>query len=456
MASVSNQYFTIQANDQYEPYLENILDMVSEKASIVRSFFGVHEYRPVKVSLFEDLEDLKDEANKTKKKFEEYAEGSFSNKGIGVFVKQKLTDKNLMGIVNKVIHQYSHIIYASIYNDKFDRPLWLDEGIAQTLSGERIALQNSKDKSKSAFLSRIVGRRKGIPTITDLKNEGTGQHTIGSPRYSGYLLSYFMVNYLLSSKIIKTEETSDDYILLDNAFNVYEQPGAFEKLRAKRLPFKNRYNMNLVINDPVYRKKIEDVIIVRTLNYFGSHLGVKMSAASYKAIKTPQDILDYMDANFSYGWFDEKNEIHKDNALLNKRYHVASFDDILSKSYGTPIEYAKFVHNTLERLKIQASVFVNCSVTKSGGVKLKPFVVYLQNDVYGLIEMPFSSNAGIYKFDSFRKLINAYKANMKPGDTLYEPCAIPDNLSYQNLIDYINTSELVHEVPLSASNKELK
>ena len=61
MASISNEIFTIQAKDEYEPFLETLLELLTEKAQNVKNFFGVNEYRPVKVSLFDTLFDLKDE-----------------------------------------------------------------------------------------------------------------------------------------------------------------------------------------------------------------------------------------------------------------------------------------------------------------------------------------------------------------------------------------------------------
>ena len=48
MVSITNEYFTIQAKDEYQPYLEMILKMITEKAEIVRKFFDVSEYRPLK------------------------------------------------------------------------------------------------------------------------------------------------------------------------------------------------------------------------------------------------------------------------------------------------------------------------------------------------------------------------------------------------------------------------
>ncbi len=67
MASITNEYFIIQAKEEYQSYLNKILKIITEKAEIVRKFFDVSEYRPVKVTIFEDISDLQDEASKTKK-----------------------------------------------------------------------------------------------------------------------------------------------------------------------------------------------------------------------------------------------------------------------------------------------------------------------------------------------------------------------------------------------------
>lgn len=453
MASISNDYFTIQCREEYKPYLDTILEMVSKKGEEVRRFFTCSGYRPVKVTLFDDLEDLKDEATKTKKRFEDYAEGSFSNKGIGVYVKDTLNNNNLIYVVNRIVHQYSHIIYASVCKEEDGHALWLDEGIAQTLSGERSSLQNSNEKSKSAFLSRIVCRRKEIPKLEYLNTEGNGKYSIESPRYSGYLLCYFMVNYLLSSKVPGNIPIKDDYLLLDKSINICEKPAAIKKYEEKNVPLRNRYNFNLLLTDPEYRKKVEETLVVRTINYFGSNLGVKMSSASYRHVKTPQDILDYMYTNFAYGWYDEKNELHKNPFDFEKRYRVSSFKEILKTSYGTKLEYAKFILVTLKRLGFQASILFNESIDELDHVKLEPAVVYLgRNNQFYLVCVPSSKYEGIHKFSSFKDLLKGYISSMEEGDILYESLDIPDGLTYQELVDYVSTSDKIYEVPKNNNN----
>lgn len=445
MASISNEIFTIQAKDEYEPFLETLLELLTEKAQNVKNFFGVNEYRPVKVSLFDTLFDLKDEANKTYKVYEEYAQGSFSNKGIGVLVDDNLSIDNLNKIVNKIIHQYSHIIYSSIYKDVFDRPVWLDEGIAQTLSGERNVLQNSQSKCKSAFLRKILSKYKEIPKIAYLNKAGNGRYTIGYPRYSGYLMSYFMVNYLLETKVIDNEANKDDYEIIGNRFNYYDSPVVRKNLEKNNTPLKSRYNMELMLKDPEYRKKVENFLVVRTVNYLGNKLGLRMSAASYKYIKTPQDILDYMDANFMYAWLDEKNEKNKSNEGFARRYHVASVNEVLNLSFGTEIEYSKFVITTLRKIGYEGSIFANVSTDQYKTFLSHIFVLFYDNikDKVYYFEFPPSSNEGIYEFSSYKEFMDYYADKVDKNSRLYEMMNIPDGVTYKELMDFICSQDLV-------------
>lgn len=456
MASVSNEIFTIQAKDEYEQYLESLLRVLTEKAQVVKNFFGVKDYRPVKVSLFNTLFDLKDEASKTNKIYEEYAQGSFSNKGIGVFVDDNLSESNLNMLVNKIIHQYSHIIYSSIYKGVFDRPVWLDEGIAQTLSGERSVLQDSESKCKSAFLRKILGKHKEIPKIVYLNKSGTGRHAIGYPRYSGYLMSYFMVNYLLETKVIDNEANKDDYDLISNKFNYYDSPVVRKNLENNNIPLKPRYNMELMLTDTEYRKKVEEFLVVRTINYMGNKLGVRMSAASYRYIKTPQDILDYMDANFMYAWLDEKNEKNKTNEGFARRYHVASVNEVLKLSFGTEIEYSKFVITTLRKIGYDGSIFANVGTDRDKSFLSHIFVLFNddESDKVYYFELPSSANEGIYEFASYKEFMDYYASKVDKNSRLYEMANIPDGVTYRELMDYICSQELVLGEEISA-NKSL-
>lgn len=445
MASISNEIFTVQAKDEFEPYLETLLEMLTEKAQIVKNFFGVNDYRPVKVSLFNTLFDLTDEAKKTNKIYEEYAQGSFSNKGIGVLVDNNLSQDNLSMLVNKIIHQYSHVIYSSIYKGVTDRPVWLDEGIAQVLSGERSSLQNSQNKSKSAFLRKILSKYKEVPKIAYLKKAGNGRYAIGYPRYSGYLMSYFMVNYLLETKVIDNDTNKGDYELISNRFNYYDSPVVRKNLEDNNIPLKPRYNMELLLKDSEYRKKVEDSLVVRTINYMGNKLGVRMSAASYRYIKTPQDIIDYMDANFMYAWLDEKNEKNKTSEGFARRYHVASVNEVLKLSFGTEIEYSKFVITTLRKIGYEGSIFANVTADRDKTFLSHLFVLFYdnENDKVYYFELPSSPNEGIYEFASYKEFMDYYASKVDKSSSLYEMANIPDGVSYKELMDYICSQELV-------------
>lgn len=443
MASITNEYFTIQAKDEYQPYLEMILKMITEKAEIVRKFFDVSEYRPVKVTIFEDISDLKDEALKTKKVYDDHCEASFSKKGIGVFDSEKDVENSLDKIVNKIVHQYSHIIYSTIYTDIFDRPLWLDEGIAQILSGERYDLQLSEAKSKKDFLRHILNRHKEIPKIEYLCKDGNTSKTIGSPKYSGHLMSYFMVNYLLSSQVVDNEFTKDEIALIDNKFNTYESDLAIAKAKKNNLPVKPRYNFSLIMNDPEYRKKIEDSLVSKTINYFGSSLKVKMSAASIKYIREPKDFIDYLDANIVYGWFDEDKNVHKDDSKMMKLYRTGSTELVNKHFVGTSIELSKLELEVLQSLGYSGTIHIHKKEDKENNVSFQAFVIVEKDDRYYYLRNNRLGLDGVFEFGSYKAFLRYYLPNIKDNSTLYEVDDIPSGLSLEELNDYLERQEIV-------------
>lgn len=73
-------------------------------------------------------------------------------------------------------------------------------------------------------------------------------------------MSYFMVNYLLSSQVVDNEFTKDEIALIDNKFNTYESDLAIAKAKKNNLPVKPRYNFSLIMNDPEYRKRLRTLL----------------------------------------------------------------------------------------------------------------------------------------------------------------------------------------------------
>ena len=59
-------------------------------------------------------------------------------------------------------------------------------------------------------------------------------------------------------------------------------------------------------------------------------------------IKSPQDILDFMNENIKYGWLDINNEQHIGNMKNFRRlYRTSTIDEVLKYGIGTCIEQVK-------------------------------------------------------------------------------------------------------------------
>ena len=70
-------------------------------------------------------------------------------------------------------------------------------------------------------------------------------------------------------------------------------------------------------------------------------------------IKTPEDILEYMDDNIEYGWLDINNEEHIGNMKnFRKLYRTSSLEETISHGLGTCIEQVFLMSHLLNDIDI--------------------------------------------------------------------------------------------------------
>lgn len=439
MATIKNEFFQIQADNKYKPFLDTLLQRLTDETMRVRDFFGEPNFKQVKVTIYDDKKKLMEEALASNKHYEEYGEGAFSKDEIDVLFKDELTDANLYTLVNRVVHQYSHVLYAPIYEGRFERPLWLDEGLAQVISRERVLLSKSDKRCKSVFLSRILNKHKEIPDIEFLKKEGGSYKSIGSSKYNGYLMCYFMVRYLMEAKV----HASDNGLDGDKKSGRYNYEEMADLQPKNKRPLVPRYDLKSIMKDKEAISEIEKYIVGRTINYTGSSLGISMAAASYKAIKTPEDLMDYMDANFTYGWLDDEKVRHTfATPNMKEKYRVSSVDDMLHSSIGTTADKAKFVADTLKKLGYSVSIFFTMKKGEKGDT-LRPFVLYSSDDKYYYFGYSSENRKGIYGFDSLDDFTEYCKEYMDEETELYETYDIPDGKSFAELVEYISSQDKI-------------
>lgn len=71
-------------------------------------------------------------------------------------------------------------------------------------------------------------------------------------------------------------------------------------------------------------------------------------------IKTPEDILQYMNENIEYGWIDINNQKHiKTMIEFRKLYRTMSLDEIITNGLGTCIDQVNLMHYLFNKIHIK-------------------------------------------------------------------------------------------------------
>lgn len=172
-------------------------------------------------------------------------------------------------------------------------------------------------------------------------------------------------------------------------------------------------------------------------------------------IKTPNDILTFMNENIKYGWLDIYNNEHiKTMKDFRKLYRTSSLAETLEHKIGTCIEQVYLMHTLLDKINITNKMFCTRVYEDKNFNDLEAdehmhcFVLYFLNDKVYQIEHPNWEKIGIYEFDSEEsaiKEINDYyvkiaKNKSRPVTEFYE---VEPGLSFKKFNDYINDLDLV-------------
>ena len=172
-------------------------------------------------------------------------------------------------------------------------------------------------------------------------------------------------------------------------------------------------------------------------------------------IKTPQDILEFMNENIEYGWLDTDNKEHiKTMKDFRKLYRTSSIDETINHKIGTCIEQVYLMHDLLNRINIPNKMF--CTRVYEGKdfnnleaeEHMHCFVLYFQIGKVYQIEHPNWEKIGIYEFDSEDdaiKEINDYYVKMAEGKSrpVTEFFEVESGISFKEFNEYINNLDEV-------------
>ena len=177
-------------------------------------------------------------------------------------------------------------------------------------------------------------------------------------------------------------------------------------------------------------------------------------------IKTPQDILEFMNENIKYGWLDTNNEQHIGNMKNFRRlYRTSSIEETLENKIGTCIEQVMLMKHLLDIINMPNKMFCTRVYEGSDFNNLEAeehmhcFILYYDNNKVFQLEHPNWEKVGIYEFNSEGeaiKEINDYYVKMADGKSrpVTEFFKVQPNLSFKEFNEYINS--------LDNNNKDIK
>jgi len=180
---------------------EKMINNTLQKLPEIYNFFNINNYRKFQINLFDNLEKFRDfvlSMRDDKKSLPDYATGTYDLGMINAYIHPNIVINSPLYIKKTYTpsHEIVHILYKEIIlkNNYNNRIVWLDEGLAQYLSGEKDYLDNQE--KFELFLKKIIDNTKEYPDINNIKH---GQSFVNDS-YNGYDLAYLCVKYLFDSR----------------------------------------------------------------------------------------------------------------------------------------------------------------------------------------------------------------------------------------------------------------
>ena len=159
----------------HDDFVKNLIKYFSNKEKEILNYFQLNNFRKVRINLFNNQENYKKFSNQFFPT-SSYSSGNCCDGMINYVCTQKdLKERTKMGFLfASIVHELVHLIY----NEQVCKTkcVWLEEGLAQYLSGQKSFLENDTEKYKNWKKTHILD--KEIPPIIFLKSHGSKYRSI--------------------------------------------------------------------------------------------------------------------------------------------------------------------------------------------------------------------------------------------------------------------------------------
>ena len=101
-------------------------------------------------------------------------------------------------LIASIVHEFVHLVYNN--QASYNHCVWLEEGLAQFLSGQKSFLEADEDKYLNWLKKSVL--EKEIPPITFLKKHGSNYGEFcdcNTNKYNGYDISYALIRFIIEA-----------------------------------------------------------------------------------------------------------------------------------------------------------------------------------------------------------------------------------------------------------------
>ncbi len=167
---------------------------------------------------------------------------------------------------------------------------------------------------------------------------------------------------------------------------------------------------------------------------------------TFDYIRTPMNLMTFMDVNIEYGWIDKLGGKHV-NTLdgFRENYRISSINEILETGLGTCIEQAKLIKYFFDKKGLENRLYCHRSYETDENfdkeVRMHCFILFKYNDNWYHFEHSNQPKRGIHKYESVETAIKEITSGFEEqGDIrkLTEIDYIPDNLTFKEFNNFVN------------------
>lgn len=199
------------------------------------------------------------------------------------------------------------------------------------------------------------------------------------------------------------------------------------------------YFMKHLIKHPEIEELKNDVI-------FGAKIVALKDELFFDNVKTPQELMDFMNMNIEYGWIDKQEKIHINTLKgFRENYRISSIEEMIKNGVGTCIEQAKMIKYFFDKIGIENKLYCHRSYETEENfdkeVRMHCFVLFKYKDNWYHFEHSNRSKRGIHKYISLESAIKEITSGFEEhGDIrkLTEIDSIPDGLTFKEFNQFVN------------------